>query len=856
MADYSDGNYLFDNDLKALEQAIKGEGVRSGLQVTASTTPDDYVHVAAGEANVAGTIVTKSSTTDLQIPANTSGNPRKDIIVMDSSGTISVVQGTPAPAKPDGYTHWQTYEPAPPDIPANSIILAEIWVADGFTSITSSDILDKRNLVLDIDTISPTTTKGDILVDNGTNLVRLPVGADGQVLGADSTKAEGVAWRNVYGAYTIVANDGTGDYNCDGVDDQVEIQQAIDYVNGKGGGIVVFRAGTYYISGTILLKSNVALDLRGATIKVPDGVDLPNYAGMIEVYSGTQNAKIFGGTIDMNMPNAATQSYERIGVRVLCSKTAETKNIVIDGTTFMNGIQQSGYSGEAHAAIKIISETTGMDNQGKVSMLIKECIFDTCGNGIDVVNRAVLTPLYIVSCVAKNCGGHGILVRPGVNPISADTSDFVIKECHCINNGTLEWGAGIAVDADTHSRYTVSGNVCRKNSGDGIYSKTTGDSTGIIFANQCHDNGDTGIAVDTGTSNVVISSNYVSKSNYNGIYALSSSNILIVGNVFFDNGTGSLSGHMNAIRIENVSNSTIMGNYAYKVNTSPIEETFVYELGTSDNNFISNNKIEDHATPFVIVGANTRLFNNEGDTTNQLFGDLWLKQESGATGDAPALRIDAPSTSNQNPGISFYIDGSQKYTVGYSNDEFTVEKSDGSPHIVSKGSGWPEVIIDATGPNQGYFVMRRSGVTLGYLTQTDDFFAIGDGTGSIADLLRFYMSTSSPGRQIEALVQMKTKGIVRNTATKTANYTLTQTDEVILADASSGAFTLTLPSAASVGAGQEYTIKKIDGSTNAITIDPNGTETIDGAATYSLASQWKYVTIVSDGANWVITANN
>ncbi len=46
---------------------------------------------------------------------------------------------------------------------------------------------------------SPTTTKGDILVDNGTNdprasLVRLGVGADGRQLVADSTQATGLAW--------------------------------------------------------------------------------------------------------------------------------------------------------------------------------------------------------------------------------------------------------------------------------------------------------------------------------------------------------------------------------------------------------------------------------------------------------------------------------------------------------------------------------------------------------------------------------------------------------------------------------------------------------------------------------------
>ena len=40
----------------------------------------------------------------------------------------------------------------------------------------------------------PTTTKGDIIVHNGTTDVRLPVGTDGDVLTLDSAQAEGVKY--------------------------------------------------------------------------------------------------------------------------------------------------------------------------------------------------------------------------------------------------------------------------------------------------------------------------------------------------------------------------------------------------------------------------------------------------------------------------------------------------------------------------------------------------------------------------------------------------------------------------------------------------------------------------------------
>ncbi len=92
-------------------------------------------------------------------------------------------------------------------------------------------------------------------------------------------------------------------------------------------------------------------------------------------------------------------------------------------------------------------------------------------------------------------------------------------------------------------------------------------------------------------------------------------------------------------------------------------------------------------------------------------------------------------------------------------------------------------------------------------------------------------------------------GTLFNIASKTAAYTATTADTVLLCDASSGAFTLTLP-AASGNAGLYYLIKKIDSSANAITIDANGSETIDGATTYVSEMEDQAVLIVCDGSNW------
>jgi hypothetical protein len=87
------------------------------------------------------------------------------------------------------------------------------------------------------------------------------------------------------------------------------------------------------------------------------------------------------------------------------------------------------------------------------------------------------------------------------------------------------------------------------------------------------------------------------------------------------------------------------------------------------------------------------------------------------------------------------------------------------------------------------------------------------------------------------------------------NDTLTTTDYTELVDCSSGARTITLPTAASAS-GRVYVIKKIDATGNAVTIDGDGSETIDGATTQTLSSQYDAMMIQSDGTEWWILSSS
>ena len=89
-------------------------------------------------------------------------------------------------------------------------------------------------------------------------------------------------------------------------------------------------------------------------------------------------------------------------------------------------------------------------------------------------------------------------------------------------------------------------------------------------------------------------------------------------------------------------------------------------------------------------------------------------------------------------------------------------------------------------------------------------------------------------------------------AAKTTTYTTTNADGVISVDATSASFTVTLVSAVG-NSGLTQTFKKIN-ATNVVTIDASSTQTIDGALTYALSARYSFVTLVSDGAGWLIVA--
>lgn len=134
--------------------------------------------------------------------------------------------------------------------------------------------------------------------------------------------------------------------------------------------------------------------------------------------------------------------------------------------------------------------------------------------------------------------------------------------------------------------------------------------------------------------------------------------------------------------------------------------------------------------------------------------------------------------------------------------------------------------------------------------------ALGSGTHSFVDYRvagssKFKVSTA--GRATATAIDAS--AVYSAISTKTASHVVTATDHTLLFDCTVGALTATLPAAAT-NSGRMLTFKKIDSSVNTLTVDGNGTETIQAlgapATTQVITGQGETLTIQSNGTGWYV----
>lgn len=149
-----------------------GYGVVSGGTVTPGSDGGVSVDVASGTAVWNEDAQSIPSQTSLSLASPNSTDPRKDIIVYSGGGTVEAITGTPNPVDDaqSSATRFETYQPSPPDgTGGDYVVLAEVWVAAGTSTIQSADINDLRTDPAVV--AHGVTITDDVVTENGVVLI-------------------------------------------------------------------------------------------------------------------------------------------------------------------------------------------------------------------------------------------------------------------------------------------------------------------------------------------------------------------------------------------------------------------------------------------------------------------------------------------------------------------------------------------------------------------------------------------------------------------------------------------------------------------------------------------------------------
>ena len=95
--------------------------------------------------------------------------------------------------------------------------------------------------------------------------------------------------------------------------------------------------------------------------------------------------------------------------------------------------------------------------------------------------------------------------------------------------------------------------------------------------------------------------------------------------------------------------------------------------------------------------------------------------------------------------------------------------------------------------------------------------------------------------------------LIPDVTSVSANYTVVAGDvgKIIRADATTAALAVALPDLGTSDEGYQITIKKSDASGNDVTVEADGSDTINDEATYILVEQYEGITLIWTGAEWI-----
>lgn len=639
------------------------------------------------------------------------------------------------------------------------------------------------------------------------------------------------------------AGDGT-------TDNSAVLQRIMNHISSLGGGIMWFPPATYMCRSSIWIRSNVTIDGVPGTSILTSDVD-----GLLGIFRSDQVNAVYDFTV-RNVKFLGNVTEEPS-----IPQANRTRNpspfhaIKINGSFAPNTTDDFGQPTSGPVIQNVTIDNITVQNMASLPVTI-----------FGVTGRCVTR-----NSIFRNCKDAGWVFN----------EELVCVDNHSINSSDN----GFSLSRGNRKVVCV-GNTVENAALFGIwlsgYNSDIGPSDFTCTGNTIIGTGRSCINLDFGPSKGVISGNYMYQGYHRGPFdAVSDSGIDGItitgasGGIHAD--SLSISGNLiiaparNGITVKECDNTKISGNTIinpgtqYKANGStPINAgdlTSNHGICTITLNSYANVRIEDN---YLIENRGTPYGNWPVYKVNTSGTKAYNNKHIGAWRNN-VNELDIVDAAVSGSPIQFNINGGNGTDGGDVDVDAQMNlQGAGKLHIRnSDGSGLNVESTSTSSAAKSTVLLSAGGLTnyVGAVTagrldaSSNSRFAVrllSNGSLSGSDTTApFYIEGSSSGAFIALNAGIKYK----DSATKTTTATLTISERTVPCDATAGAFTVSLP-AASTCAGLEYVVKKIDSSGNAITIDGSGSETIDGATTYSLASQYKYVIIHSNGTGWWVVGSN
>ena len=246
------------------------------------------------------------------------------------------------------------------------------------------------------------------------------------------------------------------DYLCDGTDDQVEINAAIQALPTTGGEVVVLD-GTYNITAAISVnKNNVKLSGNGAATVLKRMWNSSTDEGVINIVAINGNCTVESLLVDGN--NGPFNSNNNIGIQIFKESSAG----VFPNYSSNNAINKC-ICKDSHSGIRISGDLTHNNT------VIGNTCNSNINHGIHLDNNSTNNTITGNTCINNNTG---ISISGYNNTITGNTCNSDI--------GTINNNTGISISGYNN---TIAGNTCNNNLS-GIQAELDSDNN-TIAGNTC-----------------------------------------------------------------------------------------------------------------------------------------------------------------------------------------------------------------------------------------------------------------------------------------------------------------------------------------------------------------------------------